>query len=335
MPRLDFANARIAARRSGLLRPEALRALLARPSLEARLEALRSDRVGASLSAPREAGRAALDAVEAALRAGARSEALALLEDVEGAQARSLLTAFLALDEAAAVKAVLRGVLRGAPPEGTLAGAPALPGVTARALRAAAAASTVASALDLLEAEGSALAAPIRAALPDLPGHGLLPLELAADRASFARALAAARGPGEDAAILSRHLSDRVDARNAATLLARSGPGAGAFIPGGLRWSEADLRRLGEAPVDTVREAIAEAFPGCAAALARPWAADLALERALLAPLRRAARLRPLSIAVPLAYLAERRAEVRRVALVLRGAELALPGDEILDLVEA
>jgi hypothetical protein len=38
---------------------------------------------------------------------------------------------------------------------------------------------------------------------------------------------------------------------------------------------------------------------------------------------------------VPLAYLAERRAEVRRVALSLRGAQLGLPGDELLSLVEA
>jgi V/A-type H+-transporting ATPase subunit C len=337
MPRLDFANARIAARRAGLLGPEALRLLLARPSLEARLEMLRSAPAGASLPRSPAAGGGALAALEAALRAEAQREALALLADVEGARARALLSAFLALDEAAAVKAVMRGVLRGAPPEETLAAAPPLSGVTERALRAAAAATTVASALEVLEAAGSTLAAPIREALPGLVRHGLLPLELAADRASFARALAAARGPGEDAGLLSRHLADRVDARNARTLLAQAGATAerGAFIPGGRRWPDAELRRLAGARAEVVHGALREAFPEIASAPARPGSTDLALERALLAPLRREARRRPLSIAVPLAYLAERRAEVRRVALVLRGAELGLPGDEILDLVEA
>jgi vacuolar-type H+-ATPase subunit C/Vma6 len=69
--------------------------------------------------------------------------------------------------------------------------------------------------------------------------------------------------------------------------------------------------------------------------LARPWQADRALERAMVAILHQEARRRPLSIAVPLAYLAARREEVRRVALLLRGAALELPGDEILDLAEA
>jgi V/A-type H+/Na+-transporting ATPase subunit C len=337
MARLDFANARIAARRAEVLGADALRALLARPSLEARLEVLRPARIGASLRAPQEAGGAALAAAEASLRAWAAREALDLLEDVEGTRARALLAAFLALDEAAAVKAVMRGVLRGAPPDEALAAAPPSPAIAESALRAAAAATTVGAALEVLEAAGSTLAATARAALPELARRGLLPLELAADRAAFARAIEAARGPGEDAAVLSRHLADRVDARNAATLLALAGAPAtaDAFLPGGRRWSDAELLRLAGLPVEAARAALAAAFQVNAADLARPWSADLALERALLAPLRREARRSPLSIAVPLAYLAERRAEVRRVALVLRGAELALPGDEILDLVEA
>ena len=54
-----------------------------------------------------------------------------------------------------------------------------------------------------------------------------------------------------------------------------------------------------------------------------------------MAPLRREARVRPLSLAVPLAYLAERRAEARIVAITLRGAELGLPAEEILEMAEA
>ncbi len=125
-----------------------------------------------------------------------------------------------------------------------------------------------------------------------------------------------------------------MDARNAATLLAIGGTGGGdaPFVPGGRRIGREAFARLASAPAAALREGIAAAFPGTAADLALPWAADRALERALLARLRPAARSRPLSIAVPLAYLAERTAEVRRIAIVLRGAALGLPGDEILDL---
>jgi V/A-type H+-transporting ATPase subunit C len=40
-------------------------------------------------------------------------------------------------------------------------------------------------------------------------------------------------------------------------------------------------------------------------------------------------------VAVPLRHLLERRAEVRRAALVLRAAAIGLPGEELLSLVEA
>jgi V/A-type H+-transporting ATPase subunit C len=334
--RLDFVNARIAARRSRLLRPEALRALLARPSLEARLDGLRAAPLGAPLRALPVPSDAALDAGLAALRAEARREARALAREVEGARARSLLDALLSLDEADAVKAVLRGVLAAAPLERTLAAAPPPAGVPEGALRAAAAATTAAAAVDLLEAAGCALAAPVREALAQRPPPGLAALELAADRAAFARALAAARRPGEDAALLARHLEDRVDARNAATLLLLGGaaPAHDPFLAGGRRFTPERLRALAAAGAEPSREAVARAFPGARAALARPWSAHVALERAVLAPLLREARLRPLSLAVPLAYLAARRAEVRRVAVLLRGAALGLPADELLDLAE-
>lgn len=335
MARLDYLNARLAARRARLLGPPALRELLGRPTLQARLELLRGWPVGATL--PSALGPEPLADVERALREGWRREAAALLEDAEGARPRSLLRAFLDLDEAAAVKAILRGVAQGLPPEATLAAAPPVPGLGEDALRAIAVAPGIASAVEALAATGSALAAPLRKALGLRTDGGLLPLELAADRAALERGRAACRRGGEDAALLRAHLQDRVDARNAASLLALAGAPAGidAFLPGGRRLDEAGFHRLLGAPAAQVRAALAEVYPGTDAALAAPWSADRALERALLAPLRREARARPLSIAVPLAYLAERRAEIRRVSLVLRGAELGLEGGEILDLAEA
>lgn len=282
-------------------------------------------------------GEDALAAVEDALRVDLRREALAILAEAEGTRARALLAAFLGLEEAAAVKAVLRGVVQGAPLDLALRAVPILPELPDAALRAAAAASTLEAALAVLAAAGSSLASPVREALPAFAQHGLLPLEIAADRAAFARAGLAARGRTEDAKVLARHLVDRVDARNATTLLALSGtaPAADWYVPGGRRLHADEFRRLAGAPVQAIRAAVAAAFPASAAGLASPWSADRALERALLAPLRREARLRPLSLAVPLAYLLARRAEVRRVALVLRGTALGLPGDEILDLAEA
>ncbi|HET8540298.1 MAG TPA: V-type ATPase subunit [Anaeromyxobacter sp.] len=336
MARLDYANARIGARRAQLLDASALREVLARPSLEARLELLRRLRVGTAL--PDVPGPDPVASAEAALREAWRRDAAGVLADAEGDRARALLGAFLGLDDAAAVKAVLRAVARGLAPDRALAAAPPSPGLGEAALRHAAAASGVEEAIDRLAAAAPDLGAALRRAATAAAAGDLLPLEVAADRAAAARAGAAARGPAEDARILRRHLEDRIDARNAATLLALAGapPRADAFVPGGRRLPEAEFRRLAGAAAATVRAALGRLVRrGDAAALATPWGADAALERAWIAPLRREARARPLSIAVPLAYLAERRAELRRVGIVLRGAELGLAAGEILDLVEA
>ena len=335
MARLDFANARARARLAGLAAPRTLRDLLARPTLAARVELVRGLRAGTLV--PAEPAAPPLAAVERALREGLRREALGLVADAEGRRARRLLRAWLALDEAAAVKAILRGVARGATIDRTLAAAPPVPGLPEEAIRSAAAASSVEEAVDALAAAGSALAAPVREALPRLREEGLLPLEVAADRAAFARASSACRRAGEDGAVLARHVADRADARNAATLLALAGaaPAAEPWVPQGRRWSEAALSALARAGLDAARAAVARGFALRPEALLRPWAADRALDRACAAVLAREARTRPLSIAVPLAYLVGRREEIRRVALALRGTELGLPAEEMLELVEA
>jgi V/A-type H+-transporting ATPase subunit C len=337
--RLDFANARTRARSSRLAGARALRELLARPSLPARLELVRALPAGAAV--PAEPGADPVAAAERGLRDGLRREALALVEAAEGRRPRRLLLAFLALDEATAVKAVLRGVARGAALDRTLAAAPPVPALPDEALRVAAASSSLEGALEALAAAGSPVAAAAREALPRVAEEGLLPLELAADRAALARAAAACRRGGEDGAVLARHVADRADARNAATLLALAGarPAVEPWVPGGRRWDEPALALLAGAgphpPLEAARAAVARAFGLAAGDLATPWAADRALARACATALAREARARPLSLAVPLAYLAARREEVRRLALALRGAELGLPAEELLDLVEA
>lgn len=338
MARLDRLNARVAVRRTTLVAPAELRALLARPTTEGRLEALRSFLPTTVLAPGAEGeGGTVLARAEGALRAAARAEAVRLLEDVEGAGPRRLLEAFLGLEEAEAVKAVLRGVDRGAPLDAVLAAAPASPALDEEALRAAAAAPDLGTALDALEAAGSTAAVAARAALPLRAKGGLGPVELAIDRAAHARAARACRGGGEDARLLARHLEDRADARNALTLLALAGhpPATGCWLEGGRRLAPDVLSRLAAAGPPAAAGAVAAAFGIPLAAVATPWGADRALESAVLAPLRREARRRPLSLAVPLWYLLARRAEVRRVAVLLRGAALGLAGEELLDLAEA
>ncbi|ABS26767.1 V-type ATPase subunit [Anaeromyxobacter sp. Fw109-5] len=338
MARLDFANARLGARRARLLDDAALRALLARGGEAERLEALRASALGAAVPAGRTGGPDALLRVEAALREALRQEGMRLLEETEGGRARALLEAFLALDEAAAVAAIARGVAAGAPVDRTLAAAPPVPGLPADALRAAASARDVPAALAALAAAGSAVGAAAGAFAGGFRAErGLLPLEIAAERAALARARRACRRGGEDAAILARHLADRVDSRNAATLLALAGavPAADALLEGGRSLAGETLRRVAALRHgDAVRDAVSAALGMSAAELATPWGAERALERRLVLALRREARARPLSLAVPLAHLAARRAEVRRVALVLRGAALGLPAEEILSLAE-
>lgn len=338
MAHLDFANARLGARRARLLDDASLRALLARGGEAERLEALRATAVGAAVPGGLSCAPDALLRVEAALREALRREGIRLLEETEGDRARALLAAFLALDEAAAVEAIARGVATGAPVDRTLAAAPPVPGLPADALRAAASAPDVPAALAALAAAGSAVAAAAAAFAPGARAErGLLPLEIAAERAALARARGACRRGGEDAAILARHLADRVDSRNAATLLALAGavPAADALLEGGRRLAGETLRRVAALrDGGAVRSAVAAALGMPVAELATPWGAERALERRMVLALRREARARPLSLAVPLAYLAARRAEVRRVALVLRGAALGLPAEEILSLAE-
>jgi V/A-type H+-transporting ATPase subunit C len=312
MARLDAANARIGARRTRIAGPQALRALLAR----------------GPEAAPEEA----------ALRDAFVRERAQVLGWVEGRRARALLGAWLALDEAIAVKAVLRGVAAGEPVDRILAAAPPSPGLGAAALLRAAAAPSVEAAALALAAAPSDLGAAAQAALGlAAPQEGLAGVELAVDRAAVTRARAACRRRGEDGRVMAHALAGLADVRNASTLLVLAGavPRASPWIPGGPRLAPERLEALARRGAEAARAAVAAVWRVPAAALASPARAERTLESALVRALGREARLRPLSLAVPLAYLAARREEVRRTALVIRGAAVGLDPDELLDLVEA
>jgi len=339
MARLDRLNARLGARRSRLLRAEGLRALGARGAGEARLASLRSGPWAGAL--PAEGPLPPQAELEAGLRRVLREEGETLLAEAEGAAPRRVLAAFLALDEAGALKALLRGVAAGVQVERILAAAPASERLPEPLRRAVAAAASLDAAVAALAAARHPLAPALAEALPRTDQGGLLPLEAALDRAAFAQAAAVAARGGEDGRMLLDHLAERADAANAGLLLTLAGAGArgadevGALVRhGGRRLAEDVVVQLAGAPLEEVQAALALAFPGVGAALASPWSAELALEGALLAGARRAARAHPLSAAVPIAYLLDRRAEARRLALLLRGAALELPADELLPLLE-
>lgn len=338
MARLDRVNGRLGARRARGLGTAGLLALGARAGDGGQAEALRRGPFAAAV--PGDGPLPPAAEVEARLRRLLAGEGAALLPEVEGAAARRVLAAFLDLEEAEGVKAVLRGAEAGAAPERILAAATPDPARAPAALARAAAARSAAAAVAELVAGGHPLGAPLAEALSRRPHGGLLPLEAAADRAAALRAAAAARRAGEDGRVLLDHLADRADAANAALLLTLAGAGPRPPVevepllrPGGRRLAAAQVLALAGAPAAEVRAAVAGPFPALAAE-APPWADDLALERTLLARARRAARARPLSVAVAIAWLLERRAEARRVALLLRGAALGLPAEELVPLVE-
>lgn len=314
---------------------DALRELLVRPSLEARIDLLvRSGRLPAP---PAEREGPPLDAVEATLRAALREDEARLLREVEGEGPRRLLAAALGLREGQLLKVLLRGTAFGTPPDRLVALAPPTAAVPEERLRELAESTSPEALAESLAREGSPFSAPLRAALVERDRAGLLPAEVAIDRVAFGRVAEGARGRGEDAAALSDWLAARADARNALTLLAlgANAPSRDLFIPGGRRIGVEPFRRLERAGPEERRRAAAALVPCGPERLAEPASAERLLEGAATRRLRLAARRAPLSLAVPLAWIEARREEIHRIAVVLRGASLGLPGDAILDLVEA
>jgi vacuolar-type H+-ATPase subunit C/Vma6 len=210
-----------------------------------------------------------------------------------------------AFADALALKTLLRGLARGAPTARLLALVTPTLELDAAAVKELAAQRDTGGVASLLATWGSRWAAPLLDALGS-EAHDLLAVELALDRAAFARARAAARG------VLAGVVASLIDLANAMTVARLGARAADLLLPGGAL----PARRL----------------PALLPAVG-PFQLDRLVEERLIRALRRAARLEPLSMAVPLLYLAERRAELRRIGLVLEAAALELPAAEVAELV--
>lgn len=333
--RLDHVNARVGGRRSRLAGAGELRELLIRPTLAARVELL--VRAGRLPPPPPEREGPGLAAVEASLRAALRADEERLLREVEGARPRRLLAAAFGLQEAQALKVLLRGTAFGAPAERLMALAPVTGRLPEARLRALAASASPEELIARLAAEGSPYAEPLRVPVAERDREGLLPAEVALDRVAYGGVAAAAKGRGEDAACLRDWLAGRADLRNALTLVAMGAavPSGDLFLPGGRRLGRESFSRLARGTVEARRGAAAALVPCAPERMGDATVAERLLERAAARALTRAARRAPLSLAVPLAWIEARREEVRRIAVLLRGAALGIPGDTLLDLVEA
>jgi V/A-type H+-transporting ATPase subunit C len=344
MPALEYACARVRAMRSRLLGEAGIRELLAQPGLGARLDLLRKTGYAVAVAAHAAGEADPLQEAERGLRATLGDDLLRIDRFLIDDAARSLLRAALAFEDAFSLKTILRGVAANEPAERTFLLVAPTPGFEDAALRELVGQEDVKGVVDLLVTWGSPYAAPLEDAFRRYLAHReLLVLETALDRFVFAQALERAAAGGREGRILRGILERQIDLANAATLLklAATVSGDEFFIPGGRRIDLGRylrLARLGEREVRSAlfEEARLHLDPRLAALAERgdAFAVDQALRDALAEDVRKEARIRPLSIAVPLSFLQERQAEVRRIRLVLRGAEFGLPADDLLSLVE-
>lgn len=341
----DYASARVKAMRGRLLGQVGILELLAQPDLAARLDFLRKTDYGEAVAAHVAGARDPLRGAERGLRARLVDDVARIDRFLRGERLRSLFRALLTFEDGWNLKTILRGLARGEPPERLFPLLAPTPGLDDAALQELVRQSTVKGVVDLLATWQSPYAIPLEEALPAyLRRRDPLVLEVALDRVLFARALAAQRRGGADGRILLRFLESWIDLLNASTLFKLVGEDGGDefFVPGGRFLIERRFRQYAALGEPALREALARegrlhGAPGLAAMgeSRDPFAIDQRLHQALAAAVRRAARLEPLSLAVPLAFVLERQTEVRRIRLVLRAAEFGLPADDLLALAGA
>jgi V/A-type H+-transporting ATPase subunit C len=344
MARADYANARVRARRGRLLGPKGITKLLAQPGLAARLEHLKQTDYGPQLATHLAREPDPLRAAERGLRMQLVEDLLAIDRFLDGERARGLFRSVLAFEDGWNLKTVLRGITRGEPPERTFLLLAPTPELDEAALGELVRQRDVKAVLDLLTTWRSPYASSLGRAFESFRTHReLFLLEVALDQHLFAGALRAARGDGEDGRMLLGFLEAQIDLANASTLLKRTDGARSAelFIPGGRLVSLKRFQKLATLRDGELREALARLgrlhLDLRLAAMGErtdPFAADQLLQRALRQAMRREAGVHPLSLAVPLSFVLERRAEVQRIRLVLRGAEFGVPGEELLALVE-
>jgi vacuolar-type H+-ATPase subunit C/Vma6 len=333
--RCDFANAWIAARRSGLLGTAGVRQLAIKHAFAERVQLL-TERGWVAPGPLADA-----TTVCRALRATAAGDGADAVRFLEG-RARRLVSTLLRLDDSRFLKMVLRGLAQHDTPVRILARAEPSPGLPTDVLRELATLPGPESVPAVLAQLSSPLATAAEAALAagrEEPRR--LRMEVALDRAIVDAARPALRGLGEDARVARWALAMHVDHLNAVTLLALGTEphGLDLHLPGG-RLDRSAFAALATLPSPQRRAALARWLDPARRTIAADELADPAQAEELLARLQqralhREARARPLSIAVLLAYIAERRCEARHLRVVLLGAEYGLPAETIVDLVEA
>lgn len=341
----DYANARVRAMKGRLLGRTGIMELLAQPGLSARLDYLKKTDYGEAVAAHLAREPDPLRGAEQGLRMRLVDDLLRIDRFLGGERARSLLQAILAFEDGWSLKTILRGITRGEPPERIFLLLAPTPGLDDPALRELVGQREVKAVLDLLATWRSAYALPLTEAFRRYLTHReLFLLEVALDQFLFAQAVEAARGDGKDGRILLGFLETQIDLTNAGTLLKLADGAARGeefFIPGGRLMGLKRFRRLSTLAERELREALAQEGrlhldPRLITMGERgdPFTVDQMLHRSLEEAIRREARVHPLSLAVPLAFVHERQAEVRQIRLVLRGAEFGLPADELLALME-
>ncbi|MEW5850096.1 MAG: V-type ATPase subunit [Myxococcota bacterium] len=334
MPGIEYVVSRVRGWRGHLLGPRGVMDLVAQPDLAARLELLRASGYGDALvgaATVREVGRA-LFRVHA-------HDVLRTHRLLEGRRQR-VFGALMAFRDVWNLKTILRAVGRGQPAAGFHLLLVPTPELDVAALHELARQGEVKAVLDLLTTWHSPYAAPLRDAFPAYRHSGAtLPLELALDRFCFARAVAETLRAGEDGAILLSFVRLQVDLVNAVTLLQLDEEAAAreAFLPDGLTLDARRFQRLAAMPAQERGHALARdpnlrLGPALVDGRVDPVRLGRYVQARLRAFLRRAARLHPLSLAVPLHFLLEREEEVRRIRLVLEGTELGLPAEELAEL---
>lgn len=316
----DYANARVHAMRSRLLGRGGIAALLAEPGLRARLEFLERTDYREAVAAAGGTSAQQLAAAERGLRKRLMDDLTLIDGFLAGERPRALFRSILAFEDGWTIKTVLRGIAASAAPERMLLLLAPTPELGQGALEELVRQREIKAVVDLLATWRSPYARPLVGALASgAHRFDLLHLEVPLDRLLFRRALEAAACGGEDGRVLRTLLETQIDLVNAATRakLADQDGAEEFFIPGGRAMAPAGSR-----------------FYEPLAALRDPVAADHLLRGALKEAMRRETAQHPLSLAVPLSFVLDRRAEIQRIRLVLRGAEFGLPAGELLELVE-
>jgi V/A-type H+/Na+-transporting ATPase subunit C len=339
----DYANARIRAMAGRLLGQKGITDLLAQPSLAARLDYLKRTAYGESLAAHLMREPDSLRAAERAVGAQLSTDLLQINRFLRGEPVLPLFHAVLGFEDAWTLKTVLRGIAQGEPPDRIFTLVAPTPEFDDPALGELVRQKDVKAVVDLLTTWRSAYGSPLTSAFARYRTHReLFLLEVALDQFVFSAALHAARADGEDGEILLQFLENHIDLANVGTLLKRADGGRcdDLFIPGGRSVSLHRFQQLSSLKEKDLREAlVASGRPQLDSRLAAidgavPFTVDQILQQTLRKAIEREARVHPLSLAVPLSFMLERRAEVQRIRLVLRGAEFGVPAAELVALVE-